>query len=193
MNLVTVNKQTRDLLISLYKERRVSLEGNIIKVLKAEVGDTEFEEYLKVTLQKDQETRKKRLDITKQIQTQNQELVQKQEEISRINQELNQSLEQTKAAMVQAEQAREAALNDLDLLQKRSQTELIGTIVKVALWVVVGVGIITTGLYATALIANVETTLIGNTWSNMFGILLTNSFSIIGTIMGVKYATEKKE
>lgn len=193
MNLVTVNKQTRDLLISLHKERRVSLEGNILKVLKAEEGDTEFEEYLKATLQKDQETRKKRLDITKQIQTQNTELVQKQEEIGRINDELNASLEKTKAAMVQAEQAREAALNDLDLLQKRSQTELIGTIVKVALWVVVGVGIITTGLYATALIANVETTLIGNTWSNMFGILLTNSFSIIGTIMGVKYATEKKE
>ena len=29
--------------------------------------------------------------------------------------------------------------------------------------------------------------------SNMFSILLTNSFSIIGTIMGVKYASEEKE
>jgi len=27
----------------------------------------------------------------------------------------------------------------------------------------------------------------------MFSILLTNSFSIIGTIMGVKYASEEKE
>ena len=193
MSKIKVDKQTRDLLLQLQKDKRVVLEGNIIKVLEAEANDTAFEEYLQSALVKDQETRKKRLDITKQIQAQNTELVQKQEEIGRINDELNASLEKTKAAMVQAEQAREAALNDLDLLQKRSQTELIGTIVKVALWVVVGVGIITTGLYATALIANVETTLIGNTWSNMFGILLTNSFSIIGTIMGVKYATEKKE
>jgi hypothetical protein len=37
-----------------------------------------------------------------------------------------------------------------------------------------------------------DTTLLGNAWTNMFGILLTNSFSIIGTIMGVKYATESK-
>jgi hypothetical protein len=27
----------------------------------------------------------------------------------------------------------------------------------------------------------------------MFGILLTNAFSIVGTIMGVKYATEKED
>ena len=38
-----------------------------------------------------------------------------------------------------------------------------------------------------------DTDIIGSTWSNMFGILLTNSFSIIGTIMGVKYATDNKK
>ena len=48
-------------------------------------------------------------------------------------------------------------------------------------------------MYITALLSGVDTTLLGNAWSNMFGILLTNSFSIIGTIMGVKYATEKTE
>lgn len=38
-----------------------------------------------------------------------------------------------------------------------------------------------------------NTVLLGSTWSNMFSILLTNSFSIIGTIMGVKYASEERE
>ena len=38
----------------------------------------------------------------------------------------------------------------------------------------------------------IETQVIGSAWSNMFGILLTNAFSIIGTIMGVKYANGKK-
>jgi len=28
-----------------------------------------------------------------------------------------------------------------------------------------------------------DTDIIGSTWSNMFGILLTNSFSIVGTIL----------
>jgi len=27
----------------------------------------------------------------------------------------------------------------------------------------------------------------------MFSVLLTNAFSIVGTIMGIKYATEKKD
>jgi hypothetical protein len=44
-----------------------------------------------------------------------------------------------------------------------------------------------------ALFSNKDTAIIGSTWSNMFGILLTNSFSIIGTIMGVKYAASSKK
>ena len=79
------------------------------------------------------------------------------------------------------------------MLQKKTQTELIGKIVKVALFVIIGVGIITTILYIIAMFTDKDTQIIGSTWSNMFGILLTNAFSIIGTIMGVKYASEKKE
>jgi uncharacterized Tic20 family protein len=76
-------------------------------------------------------------------------------------------------------------------MQKKSQFELIGTIVKVALFVIMGVGILTTVMYGLAIINDKETQIIGSTWSNMFGILLTNAFSIVGTIMGVKYASEK--
>jgi len=47
-------------------------------------------------------------------------------------------------------------------------------------------------MYALALTTGADTQIIGSTWSNMFGILLTNAFSIVGTIMGVKYATEKE-
>jgi hypothetical protein len=49
------------------------------------------------------------------------------------------------------------------------------------------------GMYLLALMKGLDTVLLGSTWSNMFSILLTNSFSIIGTIMGVKYASEEKE
>jgi hypothetical protein len=55
------------------------------------------------------------------------------------------------------------------------------------------VGVITTVMYATAMITGKDTQIIGSTWSNMFGILLTNAFSIVGTIMGVKYASEKND
>ena len=103
-------------------------------------------------------------------------------------------MSELKEALKEAETAKETALNDLDLMQKRSQFELINSIVNYALYVIVGTGIITTLLYIIAIWYNSsETTLIGNTWSNLFGILLTNSFSIIGTIMGVKYANKSEE
>jgi hypothetical protein len=70
---------------------------------------------------------------------------------------------------------------------------LISTIVRIALFVIIGVGLITTAVYMVALFSNKDTAIIGSTWSNMFGILLTNSFSIIGTIMGVKYAASSKK
>jgi len=99
--------------------------------------------------------------------------------------ELQNSLEESK-------KLRDEALEDLEVMQKRTQFELITTIVKVALWVIVGVGVLTTVMYGLALLSNADTQIIGSTWSNMFGILLTNAFSIVGTIMGVKYATEKE-
>ena len=53
-----------------------------------------------------------------------------------------------------------------------------------------GVTAVTTGSTNTK---GAYTQLIASTWSNIIGILLTNAFSIIGTIMGVKYASEMKK
>jgi len=90
---------------------------------------------------------------------------------------------------------KDAALNDLDATIKKSQSELIKVIVKSALFVIMSVGFITTMMYSFAILANKDTQIIGSTWSNMFSVLLTNAFSIVGTIMGIKYATQedKKE
>ena len=89
-----------------------------------------------------------------------------------------------------AEKLRDGALEDLDSLQKRTQFELMSKIVKVALYVIIGVGLLTTALFSYTLVSGKDSAIVETTWSNLFGILLTNSFSIIGTIMGVKYATK---
>jgi hypothetical protein len=115
------------------------------------------------------------------------------EEAEKARIEAEMAKEEAEKARIEAEGAKLAAENDLDLIQKKSQFELIGTIIKVALWVILGVGIVTTGVYLIALFTGVDTAVIGSTWSNIVGILLTNSFSIVGTIMGVKYATEKSD
>lgn len=179
-----ITQQTRKALLELAKKKRVYLEGNILKVLKAEPGDEEFKSYLKACKDKDSTARKKRLEVTKRVQSQNKEL----EKAAEDNKAL---LTKLKEALGEAERLRDDALEDLDTLQKRTQFELIGLIVKVALVIIIGVGVTTTLMYTIAMLANKDTTILGNAWSNLFGILLTNSFSIIGTIMGVKYATEK--
>ena len=187
-----IDKSTRDLLLEIQKKRRLNLEGNILKIFEAEEGDDEFKRYLDTSLEKDRESRKKRLEVTKQIQSRNKELLESEEENIRINEELKIALKESEEAKEDATRAKDEALNDLDVLQKRSQTELIGTIVRVALGVILSVGVITTIMYGIAMSTGKDTQIIGSTWSNMFGILLTNAFSIVGTIMGVKYASENK-
>lgn len=227
-----LDKQTKKEIINLWEEKRISLEGNILKLIEAD-GDVEFQKYLDEALERDKESRRKRLTITKQVQIQNNELVKWKEENEETQRQLKESLERTEQsmqeatilkeeaevakieaenAMMQAELSREeaerareeaekarqeaenakvAAETNLDFIQKKTQFELIGTIVKVALYVILGVGVVVTGMYLFAILNGTDTQVIGSTWSNIIGILLTNAFSIVGTIMGVKYASEK--
>jgi hypothetical protein len=207
-----IDKKTRDILLQIQKDKKVAIEGNILKLIESEEGDVEFATYLYEAIERDKSQRKRRLEVTKQVQQQNTELLNWQKENQKLtdnlkgalNQAENSRTEALKAkedaeiaraladdARLEAERAKDAALNDLDVIQKRSQTELISTIVKVALGVIMSVGLITTVMYAIAILTGKDTQIIGSTWSNMFGILLTNAFSIVGTIMGVKYASEK--
>ena len=220
-----IQKSTRDILLEIAKHKRVYVEGNFLKLIEPEEGDEEFEEYLKLCKEKDSTSRRKRLEVTKQVQKQNSELERAQKENKRVNRQLEKALneaiysaEQSKKSKeeaetakeelevalqlaeqskeeahklkAEAEHAKEVAETDLSLLQKKTQTELMGSIVRVALWVIMGVGFVTTGLYVFVLLLGHDSKIIESTWSNLFGILLTNSFSIIGTIMGVKHATK---
>lgn len=166
------------------KAKKVYIEGNFAKIISKSLPN-DVKEYLQECKERDIRARKKRLEVTKKVQSQNKEL----EDAAVVKEALVIELQKEKD---EAERLRDEAVEDLDVMQKRTQFELIGLIVKVALIIIVGVGITTTILYSTAIVMNKDTTLLGNAWSNLFGILLTNSFSIIGTIMGVKYATEKK-
>jgi hypothetical protein len=223
--MIVFDSKAKKQLIDLYDQKRISIDGNILKLIDVS-GDDKFAEYVTIWIEKDRETRKKRLDITKQIQVQNKELTESQKSLEESQRSLQESLEQIQISMkdvedarleserlrleadearIEAEKSKEEALeakesaelaksqveNDLDILQRRTQNELIGTIVKVALFVICGVGFVTTGVYLLALFTDKDTQVIASTWANIVGILLTNAFSIVGTIMGVKYASEK--
>lgn len=220
---MVLDKDTKKQLMNLLQSKNIGLEGNIVKLIDSD-GDEEFAAYLKQCSEKDIATRRKRLEMTKQVQAQNAELTKlneanqkmmeelqetlknveeskltfevqnrelnewKQENL-RLTDELQQEMVKSEQARIAAENAKNEAENNLDLIQKKTQFELINNIVKVALYVIIGVGGITTGIYVYSMSIGMDTDIIGSTWSNMFGILLTNSFSIVGTILGVKYGT----
>lgn len=187
--MIKLNAETKKQLLNLFITKRIALEGNILKLIE-EDSDEEFKKYLDEAIRLDTEARKKRLEITKRIQSQNIELTKAQDENTLLMNKLKAALTEAQDSKIEAEQLRDAAMEDLDTFQKKAQFELIGLIIKVALIIIGGVGLITTGLYVFAMINHYDTKILESSWSNMFGILLTNSFSIIGTIMGVKYATD---
>ena len=124
------------------------------------------------------------------------ESVNNKKEIDALSKNLQSELKQSEKLKDEIEKERNAALEDLDSTLKKSQNEMIKIIVKSALGVILSVGVITTIMYSFAILSNKDTQIIGSTWSNMFSVLLTNAFSIVGTIMGIKYATQdgdKKE
>lgn len=219
--MIVLDKNTKKILIETLKTKNIGLEGNITKLIDAQ-DDEEFKQYLKTCIEKDTTTRRKRLEMTKQVQVQNKDLTELNEENQRILAELQETLKnveeskmtfevqnrelnewklenirltdelqnemlKSEQARIAAENAKNEAENNLDLIQKKTQFELINNIVRVALYVIIGVGGITTGIYVYSMSIGMDTDIIGSTWSNMFGILLTNSFSIVGTILGVKY------
>jgi hypothetical protein len=181
--MINIDESTRKQLLEYYRDNEIYLEGHILKVI-AFTGDEEFDSYLKFALEKDAETRRKRYDVNKDVQRQNTELLKSQAE----NEEIKKRL---RSALDAAETAKDLALSDLETAQKKTQVELISSIVRVALWIICGVGIITSCMFVSSLWLGIDNKVIETAWSNMFGILLTNSFSIVGTIMGVKYASEK--
>ena len=127
------------------------------------------------------------------FEVQNRELEEWKKENIQLTERLQTEMINAEKARIDAEAAKQNAENDLDILQKKTQNELISTIVRVAVWVIMGVGFITTGVYVLTLFVGKDTQVISAAWSNIFGILLTNAFSIVGTIMGIKYATENKQ
>jgi len=198
--MIEITEHTRNVLLEVAKKKKIYVEGSFLKILKAPKGDTEFEDYLTLCKEKDVAARRKRMEVAKEVQQQNKELEAAAKKNSNLMTELQSALDETKRSEEeanelrrQAEQLRDQAVNDLDILQKRTQFELIGTIVRSALYVIIGVGLLTTALYVYVMSQGFDSKIIESTWSNLFGILLTNSFSIVGTIMGVKYATDKEK
>lgn len=185
MKKIKFSKTSSDQILNL-KQQNIRLEGNFLKLIDTSDNE-ELSNYVNECIEKDTETRRKRLEITRKVQEQNRELIDWKEKNEKTQQDLKEALEEANKSKVFAEKAKNIAEEDLDLLVKKNQNELVNKIVSTSLLVILGVGLITSVLYFYTVVTGNENQIIESTWANMFSILLTNSFSIIGTIMGVKH------
>ena len=97
-----LSKEDKKQLLDIEKTKNIFLEGNIIKLIESD-GDIEFDQYLKDAAEKDKESRRKRLEITKKIQLQNNELSKLNDENGKIMQDLEQTLKNVEESKQQIE------------------------------------------------------------------------------------------
>ena len=85
--MIKLSDDSKKQFIEYCKTKGVCLEGNILKILDTS-DDPEWEQYVNTAIEKDTDVRKKRLEMTKQIQAQNIELTKWKTENEKINTEL---------------------------------------------------------------------------------------------------------
>jgi len=68
-----VNQLDRDTLLALAK-KKIYLEGNVLKLLSPPPEDKELTAYIKQCKDKDTASRRKRMEIAKEVQQQNKDL-----------------------------------------------------------------------------------------------------------------------
>jgi hypothetical protein len=63
--MIVFDSKSKKQLIDLFEQKKIGIEGNILKLIDSS-NDEKFAEYLKNSVEKDKENRKKRLEVTKQ-------------------------------------------------------------------------------------------------------------------------------
>ena len=106
--MIVFDSKSKKQLIDLFEQKRMGIEGNILKLIDVE-GDEKFAEYIQNSVEKDKDNRKKRLEITKQIQIQNKELTESKKELEGSQKSLQESLEQIQASMEEVQSAKDQA------------------------------------------------------------------------------------
>lgn len=200
-------------LIRILKDRGVGIEGNILKII--ETDSPAFLAYVAEQKEEGRVAQKKRLQVNMDYQKQYKTLEEQAATNRTLSEDLQVALAEAQTAHEAAEKAKELAIQsrveeetakntaltakkdaeeELNAMQKKNHMELVEMIVRIALFTILGSGLITSTLYGIALWTGRDTTLVGNVWGNLLGITITNAFSIIGTIVGVQYSkSDKKE
>ena len=99
--MIKLDKNSEDNLIKLFESKNVGLEGNVIKLIESD--NDLFKDYLKKCTDKDKDSRRKRLEITKKIQLQNNELSDLNEQNQKMMEDLQSTLKEAEEQKVKIE------------------------------------------------------------------------------------------
>jgi chromosome segregation ATPase len=113
--MIRLDQNSEKELIKLFETKNIGLEGNIIKLFESEKND--FKEYLVKCSNKDKESRRKRLEITKKVQTQNNELSDLNEKNQTMMENLQSTLKEAEEQKTQIEKQNE------ELMEWREENE----------------------------------------------------------------------
>ena len=119
--MIKIDSNTKKILMDLYVKKGIGLEGNITKLIDGE-DDEDFKKYLKECETKDSDKRRKRLEMTKKIQKQNDDLIKLNDENQNILNELQTTLNEVEESKltfeVQNKELNEWKKDNLTLTEK---------------------------------------------------------------------------
>jgi hypothetical protein len=90
--MIKFSDEVKDQLYKLAQQKNIYLEGNILKIIDAG-DDNILQNYVKDARKKDDEMREKRLEITKKVQTQNDQLLEWKTKNEKTNEQLKEALD----------------------------------------------------------------------------------------------------
>lgn len=162
-------------------EKGIYLEGALLKVISKSntLRDEDWIGYLKLASERDEIKSRERVELT-------QEALNQKSELERAHKKIKQQYELLKTEKAKVEDDVCNLEKNLKVLREKNQLKIMNNVVNICLRIIIGIGVSCSLILIIMLICGNQSDLVESTWSQSILLMLSNSFSIIATIQGVK-------
>jgi hypothetical protein len=175
-----ITRECVDILLEI-SEKGIYLEGALLKVVIRgnTLDDSDWIEYLKVASSRDEIKSSERVELT-------QEALNQKSELERAHKKIKQQYELLKKEKAKVEDDVCTLEKNLKVLREKNQLKLMNNVVNICLRIIIGIGLSCSIILVVMILFGKQSDLVESTWSQSILLMLSNSFSIIATIQGVK-------
>ena len=166
-------------------DKGVYLEGALLKVISKSntLRDEDWLEYLELAHDRDDIKSKERVELT-------QEALNQKTELEKAHKKIKQQYELLKKEKAKVEDDVCTLEKNLKVLREKNQLKIMNNVVNICLRIIIGIGVSCSLILVFMLFFGKQSDLVESTWSQSILLMLSNSFSIIATIQGVKSIKE---